>query len=206
MVDRPVYRPSVLSATAQAELDHVAERLTRPAVVVICGFPGSGKTTAATYLATCCGAVVLDKDRFAPRLERDVLRALGSDPFDRDGELYRTVLSPGIYDALIRVGLSIGSRYPTVLDAPFLSVIRDAAESGSVLAPYLRRRAQMPDSLMVHTVWIDVPAAELAERMILRGAERDVSKLGDWAAYRSAVLDGGLREIAHGVVDVVIGN
>ncbi|WP_406279115.1 hypothetical protein OH799_11415 [Nocardia sp. NBC_00881] len=42
--------------------------------------------------------------------------------------------------------------------------------------------------------------------MISRGAERDDPKLADWAAYESGVLDSGIRELAHAVVDIVIDN
>ena len=175
-------------------------------VVVVCGFPGSGKSTAAAYLAARWDASVLDKDSFAPRLEQDVMRALGGDPFDRDSDLYRSVVSPGIYDGLVRTGLGIGRRHPVVLDAPFLSVIRHAGDTGVSLAQHVRMTASAPESLAVHTVWIDSPAARIRERMIARGAERDAPKLADWAGYRSKVLDSGLREIAHTVVDFVIDN
>jgi hypothetical protein len=55
-------------------------------------------------------------------------------------------------------------------------------------------------------VWIDSSAAQIRERMIARGAERDAPKLADWDTYRSKVLDSDLREIAHAVADVVISN
>lgn len=58
----------------------------------------------------------------------------------------------------------------------------------------------------MHTVWIDSSAAQIRERMIARDAERDAPKLADWDGYRSKVLDSGLREIAHAVVDFVIDN
>ncbi|MFD0359925.1 AAA family ATPase [Nocardia sp. GCM10030253] len=196
----------VLPEAVTAALDDVAATLNGRGVVVVCGFPGSGKSTAATYLAAQVQAIVLDKDSFAPRLEQDVMRALGGDPFDRDSEVYRSVVSPGVYDGLIRMGLGIGICHPVVLDAPFLSVIREAAVAGLRLGQHLRGRTRTPDSLVVHTIWLDSPAGRVKERMIDRGAERDAPKLADWDAYRSAVLDSGLREIAHDVVDVVISN
>ncbi|MEU0506011.1 ATP-binding protein [Nocardia sp. NPDC005998] len=175
-------------------------------VLVVCGFPGSGKSTAAAYLAARLHASVLDKDSFAPRLEQDVMRALGGDPFDRDSDVYRSVVSPGIYDGLVRTGFGIGVRHPVVLDAPFLSVIRRSADTGVSLAQHLRMTASASESLAVHTVWMDSSAAQIRERMIARGAERDTPKLADWEGYWSTVLDSDLREIAHAVVDVVINN
>ncbi|WP_280390945.1 AAA family ATPase [Nocardia brasiliensis] len=204
MTAEPGVGLDVLSSAVTAALDAVLQQ--RPAVVVISGFPGSGKTTAATYLAARSGAILLDKDRWVPRLEQDVLRAIGTDPFDLDTDVYRSVVSPGVYEGLIRTGLGIGLQHRVVLDAPFLSVIRDAAEAGLPLGHYLRVRSLAPDALAVRTVWIDASAAVIKERLIARGAERDVSKLAHWAAYRSSVLDSGVRQIAHRSVDIVIDN
>jgi hypothetical protein len=134
------------------------------------------------------------------------MRALGGDPYERDSDVYRSLVSPGIYDGLVRTGLGIAVRHPVVFDAPFLSVIRRAANTGVSLAQHLRMKASAPDSLAVQTVWIDSSAAQIRERMIARGAERDAPKLADWDTYRSKVLDSDLREIAHAVADVVISN
>jgi hypothetical protein len=56
------------------------------------------------------------------------------------------------------------------------------------------------------TVWIDSPAEQIRQRMIARGSARDAPKLADWPAYRSGVLDSGIRELAHTVCDLVIDN
>ncbi|WP_194290018.1 AAA family ATPase [Nocardia macrotermitis] len=40
-----------------------------PAAIVCCGFPASGKSTTARFLAELTDAVVLDKDRYADDLE-----------------------------------------------------------------------------------------------------------------------------------------
>ncbi|WP_406276877.1 hypothetical protein OH799_06895 [Nocardia sp. NBC_00881] len=42
--------------------------------------------------------------------------------------------------------------------------------------------------------------------MTHRRAERDNPKLADWPAYQADVLDSGVRELAHTVVDIVISN
>ncbi|WP_433683567.1 AAA family ATPase [Nocardia sp. CA-119907] len=201
-----VARVGILPESVIVALNRAVATSPGRGVVVVCGFPGSGKSTAAAYLAARSHASVLDKDSFAPRLEQDVMRALGGDPFDRDSDVYRSVVSPGIYDGLVRTGLGIGVRHPVVLDAPFLSVIRHSADTGVSLAQHLRMKAAAPESLAVHTVWMDSSAAQIRERMIARGAERDAPKLAAWEGYRSTVLDSDLREIAHTVVDVVIPN
>ncbi len=172
----------------------------------MCGFPGSGKSTAARYLAARAGASVLDKDSLAPRLEQSVMLRLTGDPFDRDSDTYRSVVAPGIYDSLIRTALTIAVRHPIVLDAPFLSPIRQAAAAGILLREHLHTFHEGPLSPSVTTIWLDSSITDIRARMLSRGAGRDASKLANWEAYRSDVLDSGVREIAHSVVDFVISN
>ncbi|MEV0110487.1 AAA family ATPase [Nocardia sp. NPDC050799] len=76
-------------------------------MLVICGFPASGKSSTARFLAARTGAVVLDKDRLAPMLEESIMGRLTGDPFDRDSDTYREVVAPRIYDSLIRTGLTV---------------------------------------------------------------------------------------------------
>ncbi|MGW4848118.1 AAA family ATPase [Nocardia brasiliensis] len=196
----------MLDARVCAELASATAALPDPGVVVVCGFPASGKSTAAKWLAAQLGAVVLDKDSFVPRLECDVMARLTGDSHDRDSEVYRSLVSPGIYEALTRTGFRIGAAHHVVLDGPFLSVIRAACAASRSLAQYLRDVAQASDAVAVQTIWIDSPEREIRARMLSRGAERDISKLADWETYRKGVLDSGIREIAHRVVGIVIAN
>ncbi|WP_327116615.1 ATP-binding protein [Nocardia sp. NBC_01730] len=185
--------------------DAVADRIVARGAMVLCGFPASGKSTAAQHLATVTGAVVLDKDSLAPLLEQSVMARLTGDPFDRDSEIYRSVVAPGIYDSLIGTGLVVAERHPTILDAPFLSPIREAA-AGVMLGQHLRARSGASNDLPVVTVWLDSSPEVIRGRMVARGAQRDHPKLTDWQAYRRDVLVGGVRELAHTVCDVVIGS
>ncbi|MEU2258400.1 AAA family ATPase [Nocardia xishanensis] len=166
--------------------------------------PSVGKSTAAGYLARVLGTSVLDKDRFAPLLEASVMARLTGDPYDRDSEVYRAVVAPGIYDGLIRTGLTLAPVFPVVLDAPFLSTIRDAAERGMRLSEHLRTYTELPESVPVVTVWLDLTATVIRSRMLERGAERDAPKLADWEAYRTGVLDSGVRDLAPALCDLVV--
>lgn len=172
--------------------------------VVVAGFPASGKSTVAAYLAGVLGAPVLDKDRFAPLLEESVMQKLTGDRHDRDSDLYRTLVGPGIYDGLIRTGLTVAAMHPVVLDAPFLSTIRQAAAAGMPLSDHLRAYTGLPESVPLVTVWLDSAAPVIRARMIARGAERDTPKLADWETYRKEVLDSGVRDLAHTFCDLVI--
>ncbi|MFI2474438.1 AAA family ATPase [Nocardia xishanensis] len=191
-------------ARVRERLRPVAEALGRRGLVLLCGFPASGKSTAAAYLSELCGAVVLDKDRFVPLLEETVLEALTGDRADRDSETYRTLISPGLYEGLIRTGLTVAAAAPVVLDAPFLSTIRSAHAAGRTLSDYVRGYPEAAPSIPIVTVWLDAPADGIKARMIARGADRDASKLAEWADYRSSVLESGTREKAYTACDVVI--
>lgn len=181
-----------------------AKKLDGRGILAVCGFPASGKSTAAQFVASITEASVLDKDNFAPSLEQAVMARLTEDPFDRDSEDYKTVVAPGIYEGLVRVGFAIARKHPIVLDAPFLSLIHQAWQAKIPLGEYLRRLSGAHRSTPVVTVWMDCSAAAIHTRMTARGEARDAPKLADWSTYQSAVLDSDLREIAHSVVDLVI--
>ncbi|MBF6173612.1 AAA family ATPase [Nocardia blacklockiae] len=183
-----------------------AHRLDGCGVLVIAGFPSSGKSTAARFAAEVAGATVLDKDSYAPGLEDAVMAALTGNQFDRDSDTYHSVVAPHLYTGLVRVGLTVGARHPVVLDAPFLAIIRQAAATGNSLREYLFAITDITVSVPVTTVWIDAPTDQIRARMAARGAERDSGKLADWETYRTGVLDSGLRDLAHSVVDHVISN
>jgi predicted kinase len=172
--------------------------------VVVCGFPASGKSAAADFVARVLGTAVLDKDRFAPLLEETVMARLTGDRFDRDSDTYRTLVAPGIYDGLIRTGLTLASAFPIVLDAPFLSTIRDAASRGMRLSEHLRVYTGVGEAVPMVTVWLDTTPAVIRSRMLLRRAERDAPKLADWDAYHANVLGSGVRELADTLCDLVI--
>ncbi|MFD6357248.1 AAA family ATPase [Nocardia tengchongensis] len=173
-------------------------------VVVVCGFPASGKTTAARFLAEQLDTIIFDKDGFAPKLEESVMAELTGNPHDRDSAMYRRVVGPYIYDALIANALMVGQRNVVVVDAPFLEFVGSALQSNVTLSEYLRSKVGFP--VDVRTVWMSVDPKEIRERMIKRGAERDLPKLADWSAYRSEILDSGLRVEAEKVVDSFIVN
>ncbi|MEV0538226.1 AAA family ATPase [Nocardia salmonicida] len=103
--------PPPFSSSALSSLRELAT-LARSGVTIICGFPAAGKTTATRFLAGLVDAVVLDKDTFAPQLEESVMSELNGNPFDRDSDIYRRVVSPNIYAALLNHAVRIGARCP----------------------------------------------------------------------------------------------
>ncbi|WP_084655311.1 AAA family ATPase [Nocardia altamirensis] len=174
-------------------------------VVVVCGFPASGKTTATRLLSGLLDPVVLDKDTFAPQLEESVMSQLTGDPHDRDSDIYRTVVSPHLYAALVRHAATVAEHWPVIIDAPFLGYVRAAASRGVSLAEHIRSIAGAP-TVPICAIWLDAAPSQIRARMSLRGADRDQPKLSDWHTYRNAVLDSDLSRLGPAVTDYLVSN
>ncbi|UAK31434.1 AAA family ATPase [Nocardia asteroides] len=170
MTDDHPARGTALPQSVAGALRDAVTGLHSCGAVVVAGFPASGKSTAAAYLAEVLGAPVLDKDRFAPLLEESVMRKLSGDPHDRDSETYRTLVGPGIYDGLIRTGLTVAATHPVVLDAPFLSTIRHAAAREMPLSDHLRDYTGLPESVPLVTIWLDAAEPVIRARTGRRSA------------------------------------
>ncbi|MFE3799297.1 AAA family ATPase [Nocardia tengchongensis] len=187
-----------------AALDQLAEHA-QAGVTVVCGFPASGKSTAARYLADIAHAVIIDKDAFAPDLEESVMAELTGDPFDRDSATYMRVVNPQIYSAFIHQAFTVAGQVPVIVDAPFIGHIQAAAGRGLSLSDHICSRVSMTPP-PIRTVWISAHPNQIRERMSERAAARDAGKLADWPTYRTNVLDSGIEDSARAVVDYVVGN
>ncbi|MFF0495744.1 AAA family ATPase [Nocardia aobensis] len=190
-------------ASMSAALREMASTATS-GVTVVCGFPASGKTTVARLLAELVGAVVIDKDTFAPELEEAVMAALTGNPDDRDSSAYTRVVHPHIYTALVRHALTVGNYAPVIVDAPFLSHVRNAADRGVRLSQLIRSFASDGQAPAVRTLWVAASTDQIRQRMEQRGAARDASKLANWHTYQSDVLESGIEDAVQVVVDYVI--
>jgi predicted kinase len=139
--------------------------------IVVCGVPGSGKTTFAHGLARRLHWPLLDLDT----LTNPLFQYAG-------GEFLVDMPSPGLnvrasindirYTCLFdtaQENLALGVN--VILVAPFTSE-RVFPEAWARLTEYLA----IPDH-RVHLAWLDTPPAEVVKRMQLRGAERDIKKL-----------------------------
>ncbi|MFE4457833.1 AAA family ATPase [Nocardia tengchongensis] len=135
---RPAVRPLPAEAPLpmNAALDQLADHA-RTGVTVVCGFPASGKSTAARYLADITNAVIIDKDAFAPDLEESIMAELTGNPFDRDSASYMRVVNPHIYSAFIHQAFVVANHVPVIVDAPFIGHVQAAAGRGLSLRPHL---------------------------------------------------------------------
>lgn len=171
-------------------LEHVTAHKLRallggPQLIVVAGLPGCGKSTVARQLQRSLGHTVIDKDRTFRESENSQMLSLGGEPWDRDSDLYRSQVYP---ETLARMGrLARTSRElggSLILDAPFLSQAREALAWNVQYADALEGALGIRPDLIF---WVGGSARWQEQNMRTRGAERDRTKLRDFAAYRQTL-------------------
>jgi predicted kinase len=139
--------------------------------IVVCGVPGSGKTTFARGLARRLRWALLDLDTLTnPLFEYAGGEFLVDVPTAEP--TVRATVNDVRYTCLFdtaRENLALGIN--VILVAPFTSE-RTFPAAWARLA----ERLAVPDH-SVHLAWLDTPPAEVVKRMRLRGAARDIEKL-----------------------------
>jgi predicted kinase len=139
--------------------------------IVVCGVPGSGKTTFARGLARRLRWALLDLDTLTnPLFEYAGGEFLVDVPTAEP--TVRATVNDVRYTCLFdtaRENLALGIN--VILVAPFTSERTFPAAWAR-----LTERLAVPDH-SVHLAWLDTPPAEVVKRMRLRGAARDIEKL-----------------------------
>jgi predicted kinase len=173
----------------------VQKSLSRPLAILVCGPPGSGKSTVGALTARRLGAALLDLDTATAGLVAVISSMDGSDDLD-DPRLVRLTRAAR-YETLTCLAednLAVGTS--VVMVAPFTTERRDPgawAALESRLA-VVGARASM--------VWLRISAGDVLRRVERRGAERDLAKQGrDWAAG----LDLAPPAVPHLEVDALLG-
>jgi len=174
------------------DVDMTEERAVE--AIVVCGVPGSGKTTFAHGLARRLHWALLDLDT----LNNPIFQYAG-------GEFLVDVPSPGLnvrasindirYTCLFdtaQENLALGIN--VILVAPFTSE-RVFPEAWARLTEYLAIPGHR-----VHLAWLDTPPAEVVKRMQLRGAARDIKKLKESHRFLTPDVTAPPR-VAHTRVD-----
>ena len=153
--------------------------MTEPALRIVIGTAGSGKSTIAQRLAREHAATYLDKDAMSARFVEAALLAAGYDPGDRESNaFYRDRILPLEYDSLLDVaGANLRIGRPVVIDAPFSPYLSDP--------DFITASAERFDwpPVDVEVVRVRVSPATLRHRLRERGLERDRVKLAHWDDY-----------------------
>ncbi len=141
---------------------------------IVCGSPGSGKSTYAERLASLHHATLLDIDSVTERLVRLALAQSGQDVDDRDSEYFKSTFRVPIYETLFDIARENLAIQDVVLVGPFTRELRDP-NWPSVLSNTLRA------AIEIHVV--GCPPELRKRRLASRGDARDRAKLKDWEEY-----------------------
>ena len=138
---------------------------------VVCGSPGSGKSTYAEQLASLHHATLLDIDPVTERLVRLALAQSGQDVDDRDSEYFKSTFRAPIYETLFDIARGNLAIQDVVLVGPFTKELREP-NWPSGLSEAL--------GVTVEIHYVQCPPKERKRRLVSRGNTRDLAKLKDW--------------------------
>ena len=146
-----------------------------PTAHLVCGSPGSGKSTYARHLAKEYCATLLDIDTVTERMVRVSLGESGHNPDDRDSEYFKTAFRDPIYETLFDIARENLPVQNVIIAGPFTKEIRESdwpAKLSESLGGY---------PVAVH--FISCPPEIRKLRLVQRSNPRDLAKLQDWENY-----------------------
>jgi predicted kinase len=153
-----------------------------PRVLLVGGFPGSGKTELGRILARLTGWPMLDKDTLTRPVVEAALEILGRSPHDRESAEYLKKVRPREYEALMSAALeNVECGNSAILTAPYIREFNDAAWVTRTRALFEARK------VLVSFAWIYCDADTMHTYMRQRGAARDATKLADWPTWLGSI-------------------
>ena len=159
---------------------------------IICGSPGSGKSTYARELAKEQRAVLLDIDTCTERLVQIGLHGMQRNPDDRDSDFYKHRFRTPVYETLYEIAQENLPLINVVLVAPFTKEIRNSAWPSEI-------EAKLGTSVEVHYLYCDPDKRR--QRLASRGKPRDLAKLSNWERYLTYYGEEQAPEFPHTFVD-----
>jgi predicted kinase len=157
----------------------MTELAIQPTLVLIGGGAGAGKTSVARALATQFEAsVLLDKDAVNGVWVDSMLHRLNGGQVDRESTVYREVLRPLEYAALMATALdNLAVGKMVFLVAPLGPELADSE--------WVRRvkRSVVELGGRVRAIWIEIDPETARERIALRREPRDAWKLAHWTEF-----------------------
>jgi predicted kinase len=153
-----------------------------PQVLLVGGFPGSGKSELARVLARLTGWPMLDKDTLTRPVVEAALEILERSPHDRESSVYLDRIRPREYEATEAAYLeNVECGNSAIVAAPFLREFKDKAWVDRATASITARGGHAT------LVWVYCDAETMHRYMRQRGAARDATKLADWPAYLGSI-------------------
>ncbi len=145
-----------------------------PTTIIVCGAPGSGKTTYARKLAADCAATLLDIDTVTERLVRLCLVESGHSQDDRDSEYFKRTYREPVYEALFDIARENVAIKNVVIAGPFTKEIAD---------PNWPEKLSEKLCCPVEVHYVQCSPGVRRQRLAVRGDARDRAKLQDWDRY-----------------------
>jgi predicted kinase len=145
-----------------------------PKAIIVCGTPGSGKTTHARQLTAASAATLLDIDTVTERLVKVGLAAAGHSADDRDSDYFKRTYREAIYQALFDIARDNLPYHDVVITGPFTREIKDPNWPAQLAV-------ELGCPVVVH--YVRCPPDIRRQRLGLRGDDRDQAKLQDWDRY-----------------------
>jgi predicted kinase len=161
-------------------------------VFIICGTPGSGKSTYARRLAADRHATLLDIDTATERLVRIALTESGHSPDDRDSKYFKRIFREPIYDTLFDIARENLPAQDVVVVGPFTKEIKDP--------DWLEKLSlNLGGPIEVH--YVQCPPDTRRSRLLSRGDARDQAKLDDWDNYARYYGEENVPVFKHKLID-----
>jgi predicted kinase len=159
---------------------------------IICGTPGSGKTTYARRLAAERRATLLDIDNVTERLVRIALTESGHSSDDRDSDHFKQTYREPIYETLFDIARENLPVQDVIVVGPFTREINDPDWPNELMT-------SLGGAIEVH--YVQCPPDVRKTRLATRGDMRDQAKLEDWDNYIRYYGGESLPVFEHVLID-----
>ncbi|CAM3860551.1 AAA family ATPase [Vreelandella rituensis] len=164
-------------------------------LILIGGMPGSGKTLIGKALAGRLGLFV-DKDTVSQFFTEQMLQLLGSHVDDRESGVYLGKVRDIEYETMMKHALeNLALGHTVICSAPFIREFGDPQWLDGI-----HFEAELLDADVIK-IWIHVDPRTARERILSRGASRDVWKLINWDTYISTIPKTAPSNIGAVVID-----
>lgn len=169
---------------------------TRPTVVLVGGYAGSGKTELGRIITRRTGWAILDKDSTTRPVVEAALTKLGLSPHDRESETYLDTIRPAEYEALLATMTeNIECGASVVVTAPFIRELSDSAWCQRIAATVQESGGNL------QVAWVRCDADSMLSYIRRRGAARDSAKLARWQEYLGSVDLNYEPALPHTIID-----